>query len=345
MTGPTTTHLRASLSGRRAFLRTAGALAAGAALGLRPAEVRGLRGAGAGGQAGPRPGARSPAPAQGHPWGRLEPVADGVWALVSSPLAEGPDARRTLCNGGIIAGRQGVLVVEAFATMDGAAWMSDQALRLAGARPTHVVLTHYHGDHATGAAGFLLSGRAPRYLATRTTRRLLSERETALADDATEARPLLLPDIVLPDRGEPTELDLGGRTVRLRPRRGHTLSDLVVETDGIVFAGDLVWNGMFPNYVDAIPSALARQVRALRDQDADLYVSGHGELADGDALDRYIELLDDVEAAARRALAAGRPLDEAGADYAVPTGLGDWHMFSPRYPEVAFRAWERELGD
>ena len=41
-----------------------------------------------------------------EPFGSLEKVADGIWALISTPL--GGD-RTTLSNGGIIAGRSGVI--------------------------------------------------------------------------------------------------------------------------------------------------------------------------------------------------------------------------------------------
>ena len=43
------------------------------------------------------------------PWGRLERVADGVWTLISTPLAgdEASGAMRTFSNGGIVAGREG----------------------------------------------------------------------------------------------------------------------------------------------------------------------------------------------------------------------------------------------
>jgi glyoxylase-like metal-dependent hydrolase (beta-lactamase superfamily II) len=142
-------------------------------------------------------------------------------------------------------------------------------------------------------------------------------------------------------------VELGGRAVRLVARSGHTPSDLVVELPdaGVVWTGDLVWNGMFPNYVDAIPSRLSEHVRALWAQSATTYVTGHGELSDATALDVFIDLLDHVEAAARRAIEAGTPLDVAGASYEVPESLGAWHMFSPRYPEVAFRAWVRDLAE
>ena len=64
---------------------------------------------------------------QTEPWGRLEEVGPGMWAMVSTPLAgpRGSDAWRTVCNGGIIAGRDEVLLIEAFATPGGAAWLPD----------------------------------------------------------------------------------------------------------------------------------------------------------------------------------------------------------------------------
>jgi glyoxylase-like metal-dependent hydrolase (beta-lactamase superfamily II) len=129
------------------------------------------------------------------------------------------------------------------------------------------------------------------------------------------------------------------------PRAGHTPSDVTVELDepAVVFCGDLVWNRMFPNYRDAIPSMLGRDVRGLRRPDAATYVPGHGPVATPADLDRYIALIDDVEAHARRAIEAGEPAVEAAARYRVPGTLGEWLRFSDRYVEVAFRAWEREL--
>jgi glyoxylase-like metal-dependent hydrolase (beta-lactamase superfamily II) len=90
-------------------------------------------------------------PVTQEPWGRLERVGDGLWALISTPL---DGDRTTLCNGGIIAGRDGVLVVESFASPRGAEWMARQARDLAGRWPSRVVLTHFHGDHANGVEGF-----------------------------------------------------------------------------------------------------------------------------------------------------------------------------------------------
>lgn len=268
-----------------------------------------------------------------EPWGRIERVAEGIWALVSTPLED----RTTLCNGGIVAGRVGVLVVEAFGSDAGSRWMAERARELTGRDPTHVVLTHYHGDHTAGLRGAAV-GADVAVLSTAVTRDLVKER----GQDA----PLELLDAVdLLDARRPTEIDLGGRSVVVVPRRGHTASDVSIEIADppVVFCGDLVWNRMFPNYVDATPSRLSRDVGLLRAAGGSTYVPGHGPLADASDLDRYVELLDDVEAAARRAVERGWTAEEAGSAYAVPGALGEWTLFNPGYFARAIGAWMSEL--
>src|SRR5690606_11708626 len=234
-----------------------------------------------------------------------ERIADGVWALVSTPVpgSRDPRVRLTLSNGGIIAGRDAVHAVEGLFTPEGAAWLSDAALELTGRRPTHVVLTHYHADHANGTAGYRHGAEPLEVWATPETRRLLLEGELAATADAERPlRGLLLPDARIVAGPEPTTIDLGGRVVRIRSYSGHTASDVSVELEDphVVWCGDLVWNGMVPNYVDAIPTRLGASVRALLERGAPVYVPGHGGTADAPGLQPYVSLLDDVEAAARR---------------------------------------------
>ena len=59
-----------------------------------------------------------------EPFGNLEKVADGVWAIISTPLS---GDRTTLSNGGIIAGRSAVLAIEGFQTPIGAQWLAGKA--------------------------------------------------------------------------------------------------------------------------------------------------------------------------------------------------------------------------
>ena len=74
-----------------------------------------------------------------------------------------------------------------------------------------------------------------------------------------------------------------------------------------------------------------------------MYVPGHGALATAGDLDRYVQVIDEVEASARLAFERGVPAAEAAQSFRLPASLGEWVMFNPRYYEVAFGAWLREL--
>jgi glyoxylase-like metal-dependent hydrolase (beta-lactamase superfamily II) len=278
-----------------------------------------------------------------EPWGSLERISDGIWALISTPLED----RTTLCNGGIVAGRDGVLVVESFGSPAGARWMAEQAERLTGSRPTHVVLTHYHGDHCGGISGFAGEGGTgpPALRLTETTRRLIRDSDSRREGGVSPLRIELLDGAEALDPDRVTSVDLGGRSVRVVPRDGHTASDVTIEVEdpSVVFCGDLVWNEMFPNYVDTLPSALSVSLRALLRDRSTVYVPGHGPLADDAALGRYLLVLDDVEAAARRAHGLGMSPAEAAEEYRLPQEVGEWLLFNPAYFERALAAWEREL--
>lgn len=274
-----------------------------------------------------------------EPFGSLEQLAEGVWALVSNPLS---GDRTTIANGGLIAGRDVVLAIEGFNQPQGAAWLANKSRELTGRWPTHVVLTHYHADHANGIAGYLNGAAHPQLRATQRTRDLVLERN----QPADPARTDALHQVVFIGPESPSTLDLGGRVVRIVPRRGHTESDLSLELDdpSIVFCGDLFWNAMFPNFVDALPTQLAQSVRSLRRSVDTLYVPGHGGLGRQEAYDRYVSMLDEVERAARIAHASGKSPAEAAATFALPASLGEWTLFSKSFYERAFAAWYRDLG-
>ena len=273
-----------------------------------------------------------------EPFGRLERVAEGIWALISTPLS---GDRTTLSNGGLIAGRNGLLAIEGFMMPAGASWLAARARELTGRQPSHVVVTHYHGDHANGVAGYVADGAAPMLRCTAETRDAVLSRNQPLDD----ARSVALRGTVPLDSARETTIDLGGRIVRIVPRTGHTSSDVTIEIDepSVVFCGDLVWNAMFPNYVDARPSELARSVSALRRTRQTIYVPGHGSVATEADVARYAAMLGEVETAARTARTAGIPAAAAGSAFTLPESLGEWTLFNRVFFQRAFEAWYREL--
>ncbi|HTE47014.1 MAG TPA: MBL fold metallo-hydrolase, partial [Gemmatimonadaceae bacterium] len=258
-----------------------------------------------------------------EPFGNLEKIADGVWALVSTPL--GGD-NTTVSNGGIIQGRTAVLAIEGFNRPEGAQWMAAKAKELTGKWPTHVALTHYHSDHANGIAGYVNDTEHPIVRMTDKTRELVVERNKP----ADPARLAAVRDAIVLSAAEPTVLDLGGKTVRVIPRSGHTDSDVSLELDdpSLVFCGDLFWNAMFPNFVDAVPTKLAASVQALRRSRDTIYVPGHGAVGHAAEFDRYVNMLDEVERGARKAFASEATPTDAGAAFTLPAALGEWAMFN-----------------
>ncbi len=273
-----------------------------------------------------------------EPFGSLEKVADGVWALISTPLS---GDRTTLSNGGIIAGRNGVLAIEGFNQPQGAQWLAERAKELTGRWPTHVVLTHYHSDHANGVAGYTTASEHPAIHSTARTKELVLTKNLP----ADPARTTSVTGAEILSDGAPSTIDLGGRTVRIIPRGGHTDSDVSLELDdpSLVFAGDLFWNGMFPNFVDAVPTKLAASVRAMKRAKETIYVPGHGAVGRAAEYDRYIAMLGEVEAGARKAYTAGISAADGGAAFTLSPSLGEWTLFSKAFYPRAFEAWYKEL--
>ncbi len=290
-----------------------------------------------------------------EPFARIEKLAEGVWAVVSTPLDAGgafnPAAAATVCNGGLIAGRDRVVAIDAFLQPAGAAWLAECAKGLTGRDITDVIVTHFHADHSGGLAGYQRGAEGPEIIATETTRQLIVERYSGplqpVGDTSFRApaiRPVL-PTRILADESAPVVLDLGGRTLTLQPKRGHTPSDLAIRVDDVpvTFAGDLVWAGLFHNYVDAIPSHLRRSAGELLAEPDRIIATGHGYVANAGDLQDYLNLLDHVEAGARASYEAGKTPAEGAANFTVPESLGEWTLFNPRYYETAFEAWRREL--
>lgn len=283
--------------------------------------------------------ARTPSSAivRREPFGNLEKVADGVWAMISTPL-NGDST--TVSNGGIIAGRNGVLVIEGFNKPAGAQWMAGQCRELTKRWPSHVALTHYHSDHANGLSGYVSDTEHPVVHATSRTRELVVEKNKPAGLALTTIN-----KAVAIDGSKPSTIDLGGKVVRIVPRNGHTDSDVSLELDdpSIVFCGDLFWNAMFPNFVDAMPTKLNASVQAMKRSKDTLYVPGHGPLGHPTEYDRYIAMLGEVESAARKAHTAGTSAADAAAKFTLPSTLGEWALFNKAFYQRAFEAWYKEL--
>lgn len=197
-----------------------------------------------------------------------------------------------------IGGSEAVLVVDTGMGPRSATAVLDAARDFAAGRRLFLTTTHFHPEHAFGAATFageatyLVNQRQAADLATKTDPYLHMFRTLGVnVSRQLEGVVQPEPDMVYEDA---YDLDLGGRVVEMRATgRGHTLGDQVVTVPDadLLVAGDLVETGQFaifpwfpPHDTDVSGLGWIAVMDELRKQSPKVVVPGHGAIGDGDLL-------------------------------------------------------------
>jgi len=295
-----------------------------------------------------------------RPFGRIEKISDGVYALISTPFTK--DGKTgdlsTHSNGGLIVGKESILAIDSYRTPAGAKFMAEACLKLTGQLPTHIVNTHFHFDHLGGTRGFIQQGANPEIIMTQTTRQLAFDTYSKTVPDETNSDLSIstlnkwggyLTDAskIITDETKPIKLDLGGRTVSIIPMNGHTNSDLIItdDTTGTTFAGDLMWDGIFPNFMSSSPSQWMHSVKEILKSTSKIIVPGHGSLQETKSTStlNHLNLLEEIEKHARTAYTKGDSSDAAAQSFKLPNSLQHYKYFRNGFHEIAMDAWQREL--
>jgi glyoxylase-like metal-dependent hydrolase (beta-lactamase superfamily II) len=212
---------------------------------------------------------------------RVVPVGENVYAAIAAP-----GDRESVGNAGFIVGKDGVVVVDAFATRAGAEELLAEIRARTSAPVRWVVNTHYHLDHVGGDAVFARAGASilgHENLRAWIRTENLKWRAEVKPEEKTMLAGLTLPDITYRDG---VKLWPGDDRVEVRVRPGHTGGDsiVVIPQADVVFAGDLFWNATVPNTIDADTKAWTETLDSfLREFPRAAFVPGHGQV--GHALD------------------------------------------------------------
>ncbi|MFD9570079.1 MBL fold metallo-hydrolase [Streptomyces sp. NPDC059982] len=255
-------------------------------------------------------------------------------------------------NIGLIGGTSAVLVVDTGLGTANAEQVLALASEVAGGRRLYLTSTHFHPEHAFGAHVF--AGRAT-YVVNRAQADDLRAKGAGylemfrglgrtVADRLDAGVRVPIPDVVH-DGGY--ELDLGGRTVRLRPTgRGHTQGDQVIEVPdaGVLFTGDLAEAGQFaifpwfpPHDTDVSGVGWLGVLDRLVADGHRLVVPGHGEAGGprllADVRDYLRELRDET----------WRRRDRGTADSEIVAEVRA--LLTERHPEWTGQEWiEKGVG-
>ncbi len=208
-------------------------------------------------------------------------IAEGTWVLL------GRNEDFTFTNGGNIVNTAfvvtgaGVLVIDT-----GPSRLYGEQLRRAIAAITDESIvkalnTHHHPDHFLGNQAFpaqLISALPPAIRGIATEGRGFTDNLYRLSGDAMKGTEVVVPSQPI----EPGEFSIGGHRFEAFSLDGHTASDLVIydHTTGVLFAGDLVFNGRTPTTPHA---RIGRWLASLDRLDAlapRIVVPGHGEISE-----------------------------------------------------------------
>jgi cyclase len=243
--------------------------------------------------------------------GEIQQVSEGIYAYLQ------PDGSWWLNNTGFLAGRDGVISVDATSTerrtrayLDAIATVTDRPVRT-------LVNTHHHGDHTHG--NYLFGGA------------------TIVGHE--RCREAILGTPAPPPAGVWTDVDWGplelappfltytdGVTlwsgdlrceVRYVGTPAHTTNDSIVHIPerSVVFAGDLLFNGGTPfALMGSISGWIEVLETVLRPLGARTLVPGHGPVCGPEVIDDVLAYLRFVQRTAREAKAEGlSPLQAARA--------------------------------
>jgi glyoxylase-like metal-dependent hydrolase (beta-lactamase superfamily II) len=246
-------------------------------------------------------------------------------------------------NIGVISGTEAVLVVDTGLGAANAAEVAAFASEIARGRRIYLTTTHFHPEHAFGASVFEGTYVVNRAQADDLRRKGSGYLEMFRGFGGAIAERLAGTEVPVPDVvfDDVHALDLGGRTVVLRPTgRGHTLGDQVIEVPdaGVLFTGDLAETGQFaifpwfpPHDTDVSGLAWIEVMDRLIAAEPRVVVPGHGTTGGVDVLEGVRDYLRELrdETWRRRDSAMGQ--QEIVAEVRA--------VLIDRHPEWAGREW------
>jgi glyoxylase-like metal-dependent hydrolase (beta-lactamase superfamily II) len=214
-----------------------------------------------------------------------------IWYSTGNPGVPGKDNEGNTSNGGFVVTSDGVVVFDALGTPSHGWALLQQIRKVTNKKIRYVVASHYHADHIYGLQAFkdhtdaivIAQERAAEYKENEETadekaNARLDQRRGALFPWVDKNTRVVPPDITFRDR---MTITLGDRRLTLLyAGPAHSSSDMMmlVEPDGVLFAGDIVQNSRIPhmNSDDVSTVQWLAALGEVEKLDPKFIIPGHG---------------------------------------------------------------------
>ena len=268
-----------------------------------------------------------------------EQVSDHVYYVQGLP-GIATDFEGFISNAGFVVTAAGVLVFDSLGTPSLALELRKRIAEVSPLPVVKVVVSHYHADHIYGLQVFKDEGAeivapagALEYLSAPNAQVRLDERRFSLDPWVNENTRLIKPDVIV---DQDMRFELGGLSFGLNfLGAAHSDGDLslYVETDRVLFSGDIIFEGRVPFVGDADTRQWLAALSKMESNTLAALIPGHGPAArqPNAALAQtreYLSYLREV---------MGRAVDDM-QDFASAYAAADWSRFE-RLP--AFEAANR----
>lgn len=221
--------------------------------------------------------------AQPFPEPRVIRLNERVHVLLGPLQHANPQNQGYMVNSTLIIGDKGAILVDSGGTAEVGRHIASAVRRITDKPVTHVVNTHYHGDHYLGNQAFdgarIISSEVCRKMVRETGEEWLRLMERLIGRALPETRPLPA-DIVYPEGAKAETFIHGVRLVFWVPRGSHTAGDLLLylPDDKVLVAGDVLVNGVVPTFQDGFVKNWIRTLEEIQALEAAYFVPGHGDL-------------------------------------------------------------------
>jgi glyoxylase-like metal-dependent hydrolase (beta-lactamase superfamily II) len=215
-----------------------------------------------------------------------------VYFSIGSPGIPGKENEGNTSNAGFVVTDGGVVVFDALGTPSLGQALMEEARKVTDKPVRYVVVSHYHADHIYGLQA--MKAAFPNAVVIAEERGLEYQENTEISDERADARlqqrrdalfpwvnkdtRVIPPDVVFKEQAS---IRLGGHQFLLiYAGPAHSSSDtmMMVQPEGVLFAGDIVQNGRVPfmNSDDVNTSRWLKSLEEVKVLKPTFIIPGHG---------------------------------------------------------------------